>query len=119
MKGITNASLLEIVKSERFAPPTTQNHIYLPRRETFQLLKVYKGSFDTAREVKLAMFQFNIIHNILYTKERIAKAKLSRTNTCYLCKCSAHTATYACVLYPHPMFLEIFSLLVALNTTDV
>ena len=36
------------------------------------------------------MFQFKTNHDIVYTKDKLMKAKMSTSNKCYLCKLSTH-----------------------------
>ena len=61
------------------------------------LQKLYRCPFDTTKEVKLVMFQFKINHNIVYTKDKLMKAKISTSNKCYLRKLSTHTLQYMLV----------------------
>ena len=64
------------------------------------LPKLYRCPFDTTKEAKLVMFQFKINHNIVYTKDKLMKAKMSTTNTCYLCNFSVHTLQHMLVDCP-------------------
>ena len=43
--------------------------------KALDLPKLYRYPFDTTKEVKLVMFQFKINHNIVYTKDKLMKAK--------------------------------------------
>ena len=43
------------------------------------------------------MFQFKTNHNIVYTKDKLMKAKMSTRNKCYLCKLSTHTLQHILV----------------------
>ena len=54
--------------------------------EALDLPKLYRCPFDTTKEVNLVKFQFKINHNIVYTKDKLMKAKMSTSNKCYLCK---------------------------------
>ena len=77
--------------------------------KALDLPKLYRCPFGTTKEVKLVMFQFNINHNIVYTKDKLMKAKMSTSNKCCLCKLSTHTLQHITVgrLFLCPKFLEI------------
>ena len=97
LKNITNASLHNIIVKSKFLPPNTQDGMLSQGFKALDLPKLYRCPFDTTKEVKLVMFQFKISHNIVYTKDKLMKAKMSTSNKCYLSKLSKHTLQHMLV----------------------
>jgi len=65
-------------------PPQWQS---LKRQVTVdQILQIYELSFNLITpDVNLSVFQFKINHNILYTKSRLFRDKVTDNDKCYLC----------------------------------
>ena len=53
--------------------------------------QMYLLPFKCTIEVKMRVFQFKILHNILYTNERLFKMKQVQTELCTLCENSVET----------------------------
>ena len=105
LKNITNASLHKIFVKNKFIPPNTQEGMLSQGVKASELPKLYRCPFDTTKEVKLALFQFKINHNIVYTKDKLMKAKMSTSNKCYLCNLNTDTLQHMLVDCP---FLQHF-----------
>ena len=100
-KNLRNASLLKLIVESQFSPPTTQSQILRQGISDIDLPKLYKCPFNSTHEVKLAMFQFKTIHNIIYTKDKLKKANLALCDVCYLCKLETHTLHHMLANCPH------------------
>ena len=50
-----------------------------------QISKYFILAFSITKETKLIMFQYNILHDIIFTKSKLFKAKLASNNLFYLC----------------------------------
>ena len=72
-------------KVSKFLPPNTQDGMLGQGVKDSDLPKLYRCPFHTTKEVTLVIFQFKINHNIVYTKDKLMKAKMSTSNLCYLC----------------------------------
>ena len=72
-----------------------KKNLQVLRKES--LVNVYLLPFLITREVKLQMFQYKIIHNILPTRCSLFRAKLSASETCQLCQALPQTL-------PHRLF---------------
>ena len=53
--------------------------------------QMYLLPFKCTIEVKMRVFQFKILHNILYTNERLFKMKQVQTQLCTICETSVET----------------------------
>ena len=61
--------------------------------------KIYSIPFVATKEIKLSMFQYKIIHNILYTNAVLHKMKKSRGSfLSVLSKCGANSHPFICIL---------------------
>jgi len=47
------------------------------------------------------MFQFKIIHNVVFTKDKLFKANILQDDKCFHCIDKAETLLYLLVHYPH------------------
>ena len=56
--------------------------------------QMYLLPFQCTIEVKLRVFQFKILHNILYTNERLFKMKQVATKCCTFCETSVETPVH-------------------------
>ena len=53
--------------------------------------RVYKLPFQIKNDIRISMFQYKIIHNILPTKFRLFKAKISDNDICPQCLTDRHS----------------------------
>ena len=51
-----------------------------------EILHIYELPFKLTLDVRLSVFQFKINHNILHTKSRLFRDKITENDKCYLCK---------------------------------
>ena len=50
-----------------------------------EISHIYELPFKLTLDVRLSVFQFKINHNILYTKSRLFRDKITENDECYLC----------------------------------
>ena len=50
-----------------------------------EISHIYELPFKLSLDVRLSVFQFKINHNILYTKSRLFRDKITDNDKCYLC----------------------------------
>ena len=62
--------------------------------EPSEIQKLYKSPFSATKDTKLRMFQFKTNHNIIYTKDKLKRAKITIDDLCYLRKSEQHTIQY-------------------------
>ena len=99
-ENLSNAALHKIIAKSKFQPPNTENRIIGYGIDQSEVSVIYNWPFSVTNNVKLAMFQFKINHNILYTKDKLKKANLVSDDSCYLCKNETHTTEYMFVKCP-------------------
>ena len=69
------ADLLRVIADSKFVPPSAEQKILNSGVSKDTLLKVYLLPWSITKETKLCMFQFKIIHNAVFTKDKLFKAK--------------------------------------------
>ena len=79
-ENFSNAALHKIIVNYKFEPPSNETRIISYGIDPSELSSIYKWPLTVTKDVKLAMFQFKINHNIIYTKD-----------LCYLRKKERHT----------------------------
>ena len=99
-ENLSNAALHKIIVKSKFQPPNTENRIIGYGIDQSEVSVIYNWPFSVTKNVKLAMFQFKINHNILYTKDKLKKANLVSDDSCYLCKNERHTIVHMFVKCP-------------------
>ena len=68
-----------------FQKPTSEVRLEKAGFTTQEIACIYELPFKLTSVVRLAMFQFKINHNILYTKSMLFRDKLAENDKCYLC----------------------------------
>ena len=54
---------------------------------TDQISALYSLPFKVSKNIKLSMFQFRINHNIIYTRDKLLRAKIVENGKCQACGC--------------------------------
>ena len=75
----------KILLKEIFVPPTAENKILRHGFSHETIHKVYELPFQIKNDIKITMFQYKIIHNILTTKVSLFRAKICDNNICPQC----------------------------------
>ncbi|KAL9965224.1 hypothetical protein ACROYT_G028995 [Oculina patagonica] len=76
---------------EDLPPPTSEKKLQSYGISKENLSKIYLLSFKATKEVKLAMFQYKIIHNILATNSLLYKMKKVASPFCPFCPSDSQT----------------------------
>ena len=74
-----------LLNYQHFPPPTAEKR-HIEYGFNFQeRQKIYSLPFRVTNEVKLSVFQYKIVHNILYTNKNLYKMKKKQQPDCYYC----------------------------------
>ena len=76
---------------EIFVPPTAENKILRHGFFHETIHKVYELPFQIKNDIKITMFQYKTIHNILATKVTVFRAKICDNNICPQCLIEVHS----------------------------
>ena len=99
--NLTTADLLSVIADNKFVPPSAEQKILNSGVSKDNLSKVYLLPWSITKEIKLCMFQFKIIHNAVFTKDKLFKANILQDDKCFHCKDKAETLLHLLVHCPH------------------
>ena len=74
-----------ILTKKLFAKPTSVAKLEKAGFTPDEISHFYELPFKLTLDVRLSVFQFKIYHNILYTKSRLFRDKITENDKCYLC----------------------------------
>ena len=74
-----------LIDCQNFPPPTAEKRLIECGFDTHERQKIYSLPFLVTKEIKLSIFQFKIIHNILYTNCILYKMKKVQDPHCPFC----------------------------------
>ena len=84
--------MYKILLKDISVPPTAENKILRHGFSHETIHKVYElPSFQIKNDIKITMFQYNVIHNILATKVSLFRAKICDNNICPQCLIVVHS----------------------------
>ena len=95
--NITTRSAYAAILDHFFQPPTSEAKILSYGFTKESLTNVYMMPFLVTQEVRLQMFQYKIIQNILPTRRSLFRARLSDSDNCRACQTEPETL-------PHMLF---------------
>ena len=76
-----------LLNHQHFPPPTAEKRLIEYIGFNFQeRQKIYSLPFCVTKEVKLSVFQYKIVHNILYTNKILHKIKKKQQPDCPYCQ---------------------------------
>ena len=106
--------------SKSFQKPTSEVRLIDAGFTDQTTAALYVLPFNVTKNIKLDVFYFKINHNILYSHDKLFKAKLTDSDTCYVCG-SKHTLKHLFVecLHVHSFGNLITSLWNDNNSTSV
>ena len=88
-----------LVENQDSNPPTAEKRRMEMGFSMEECQKFYSIPFVATEEIKLSMFQYKIIHSILYTKTVLHKMKKNRASFLSLLhKCGANSHPFICIL---------------------
>ncbi|XP_078367898.1 uncharacterized protein LOC144651783 [Oculina patagonica] len=71
--------------SKAFQKPTAESRLIKAGFSNQNISAVYLLPFKVTKNIKLSMFQFKINHHILYTRDKLFRAKITDDDECQLC----------------------------------
>ena len=77
--------LRNILTKKLFEKPTSVAKLEKAGFTADEISHIYELPFKLTLDVRLSVFQFKINHNILYTKSRLFRDKITENDKCYLC----------------------------------
>ena len=87
----TTSSIYSTLLKDVFVPPTAESKILRHRFTKKNIQKVYLLPFTITKEVKIIMFQYKVIHNILPTRSTLYRDGHAENDLCNLCNTEKQT----------------------------
>ena len=72
--------------SKSFQKPTSEVHLIEAGFTDQTIVALYFLPFKLTKNIKLSLFQFKINHHILYTRDKLFKAKITDSDSCHVCE---------------------------------
>ena len=103
-----------------FEEPTTKQRLIADGLPPDQISKYFNLAFSITIEMKLTMFQYKTLHDIVFTQSKLFKAKLASSDLCYLCLKTKQDLKHMLVSCPvvsefWKIFLEWYETLTAIK----
>ena len=83
---LRTSSIYSSLLNTIFVPPTVETKILLHGFTENTIQKVYLMPFAVTNEVKVIMFQYKVIHNVLPARATLYRDGISESPICNLCK---------------------------------
>lgn len=84
-QNISSKTLRQILTKKTFEKPTSVGKLEKAGFSAEEISHIYELPFKLTLDVRMSVFQFKINHNILYTKSRLFRDKITENDKCYLC----------------------------------
>ena len=88
---ISTKNVYSVMLKNVFLTPTAESNILRHGFTRENKNRVYELPFQIKNDIKISMFQYKIIHNILPTKVSLFKAKTSDSDICPQCLTDRHS----------------------------
>ena len=85
IQNISSKLLRNILTKKLFEKPTSVAKLEKAGFTADEISYIYELPFKLTLDVRLSVFQFKINHNIMYTKSRLFRDKITDNDKCYLC----------------------------------
>ena len=81
----TTSSIYSTLLKDVSVPPAAKSKVLLHRFTMKNVQKIYLLPYTITKEVKIIMFQYKVIHNILPTRSTLYRDGLAENDLCNLC----------------------------------
>ena len=71
--------------SQKFEPPTAERRMLQANLDEQAISTIYSIPFKVTKDIRLAIFQFKIVHHILATNATLFREKIIQHDKCHLC----------------------------------
>ena len=78
-------SASQFLISQKFEPPTAERRMLQANLDKQAISTIYNIPFKVTKDIRLAIFQFKIVHHILPTNATLFRDKIAQHDKCHLC----------------------------------
>ena len=120
LKVLTTKAIHKSFVKNLFEEPTTKQPLIANGLTPDQISKYFHLAFSITTETKLTMFQFKTLHDLVFTKSKLFKARPANSDICYLCSEEKQDLKHMLVSCPlvsefWKIFLEWYEALTAMK----
>ena len=91
VNSLKTSSIYSSLLNTVFVPPTAETTILRHGFTESTIQNVYLMPFKVTNEVKIIMFQYKVIHNVLPTRDTLYRDRISESPLCNLCNTEEQT----------------------------
>ena len=85
LKALTTKAIRKNFVNHIFEVPTATQRLIDNGLPPDHINDYFNLAFSNTKETKLIMFQYKILHDIVFTKEKLFRANIANSDLCYLC----------------------------------
>ena len=85
LKALTTKAIHKSFVKRIYEEPTAKQRLIANGLKPDQISKYFNLAFSITIEIKLTMFHYKTLHDIVFTRSKLFKAKLVSSDLCYLC----------------------------------
>ena len=85
LKALTTEAICKSFVNHIFEVPTATQCLIDNGLPPDHINDYFNLAFCSTKETKLIMYQYKILHDIVFTKEKLFRANIANSNLCYLC----------------------------------
>ena len=78
-------SASRVFVSQKFEPPTAERRMLQVNLDREAISTIYSIPFKVTKDIRLAIFQYKIVHHILPTNVTLFRDKIAQHDKCHLC----------------------------------
>ena len=108
---ISCKSATKFLIDQKFIPPTAEQRMIQANLNKQTIETIYTIPFRVTKDIRLAIFQFKVVHHILPTNATLFRDKIIQRDNCHLCD-QKQTLSHLFVLCPD---VQIFGKLFAIG----
>ena len=109
MKAITTKAIRKIFVNHIFEVPTATQRLIDNGLPPDRINDYFNLAFSSTKETKLIMFQYKILHDIVFPKEKLFRAKILLLAKYYI---------YCCSITEEPLLLSVY-LTIVVNKAEI
>ena len=85
LKALTTKAIRKSFVNHIFEVPTATQRLIDNGLPLDHINDYFNLAFSSTKETKLIMFQYKILHDIVFSKEKLFRANIANTDLCYRC----------------------------------
>ena len=85
MKALTTTAIRKSFVNHIFEVPTAAQRLFDNGLPPDHINFYFNLAFSITKETKLIMFQYKILHDVVFTEKKLFRSNIAKSDLCYLC----------------------------------